>query len=140
MVSTRRSLCVSGFKEIQPTRISNLRRSEIIKIEKSTLPCEYKINSMRTFYYLLFLLLFLTQLASAQLATSQLQQIDSLFQIWNQPNHPGGTVGVMKNGKTLFLKAYGLASLDYLVPNSTETIYNIASVSKQFTSLSLIHI
>ena len=138
MVSTRRSLCVSGFKEIQPTRISNLRRSEIIKIEKSTLPCEYKINSMRTFYYLLFLLLFLTQLASAQLATSQLQQIDSLFQIWNQPNHPGGTVGVMKNGKTLFLKAYGLASLDYLVPNSTETIYNIASVSKQFTSMGIV--
>ncbi len=138
MVSTRRSLCVSGFKEIQPTRISNLRRSEIIKIEKSTLSCEYKINSMRTFYYLLFLLLFLTQLASAQLATSQLQQIDSLFQIWNQPNHPGGTVGVMKNGKTLFLKAYGLASLDYLVPNSTETIYNTASVSKQFTSMGIV--
>ena len=54
------------------------------------------------------------------------------------PNHPGGTIGVMKNGKTLFLKSYGLASLDYLVPNSTETLYNTASVSKQFTSMGIV--
>lgn len=106
-----------------------------IRNKKSVLSCKNKLSIMKN---LLFLLLFSTQVSFAQLAIHEYQQIDSLFQVWNQPNHPGGTIGVMKNGKTIFLKAYGLASLDYLIPTSTETIYNTASVSKQFTSMGIV--
>jgi len=75
---------------------------------------------------------------SAQISDDQYQKIDSLFVDWNKPNHPGGVIGIEKDGKIIFSKAYGLASLEYLTPNSTETIFNTASVSKQFTAMGIV--
>jgi CubicO group peptidase (beta-lactamase class C family) len=93
---------------------------------------------MKTKTLLTALSLFIALSGSAQINNTQFQKIDSLFIDWNQPNHPGGTVGVMQNGKTIFSKAYGLASLEYLAPNSPSTIFNIASVSKQFTAMGIV--
>jgi CubicO group peptidase (beta-lactamase class C family) len=75
---------------------------------------------------------------NAQLSEEKSRQIDSIFLSWNQPNHPGGTVGIMKEGKVVYSKAFGLASLEYLVPNTPGTRFNIASVSKQFTSMGIV--
>lgn len=74
----------------------------------------------------------------SQISEKHHHQLDSLFQQWNVPNYPGGVIGVMRDGKPVFLKSYGLASLEYLVPNSTETKFNIASVSKQFTAMAIV--
>lgn len=68
----------------------------------------------------------------------QIQKIDSMFNSWNTPNHPGGSVMIVKNNKTIFSKAYGLASLEYNIPNSTKTLYNIGSISKQFTAIGIV--
>lgn len=87
---------------------------------------------------LLSLLLFITISISAQISDSQIQKIDSLFIEWNNSNHPGGVIGIMQNGKTIFSKAYGLASVEYQVPNSIETIFNTGSVSKQFTAMGIV--
>jgi len=84
------------------------------------------------------LALFVALHVEAQITPSQYQKIDSLFIGWNTPNHPGGVIGIMQNGKTVFSKSYGLASLEYLVPNSTETIFNTGSVSKQFTAMGIV--
>lgn len=83
------------------------------------------------------LLLFLAIQANAQLSERQSQKIDSLFLEWNKPNHPGGAIGIMQDGKTLFSHAYGLASMEYLVPNTAGTIFNTGSVSKQFTAMGI---
>ncbi|MCK5401707.1 MAG: serine hydrolase, partial [Flavobacteriaceae bacterium] len=80
----------------------------------------------------------ISQLTYSQLSPSQIKQIDSIFISWNTPNHPGGTVGVMKNNKVIYSKAFGLASLEYLVPNTQNTLFNIASVSKQFTAMGIV--
>ena len=75
---------------------------------------------------------------SAQVTADQLDRIDSIFIDWNRPGHPGGTVGIMQDGKIVIQKAYGLASLEYMVPNAVGTQYNIASVSKQFTGMAMV--
>jgi CubicO group peptidase (beta-lactamase class C family) len=74
----------------------------------------------------------------AQLPEEQVRRIDSLFVSWNTPNHPGGAVGIMKNHEVVYSKAFGLASLEYLVPNTPGTRFNIASVSKQFTAFGMV--
>lgn len=66
------------------------------------------------------------------------EQIDALFSDWNGTDVPGGTIAVIEKGKVSYSKAYGMASLEYGVPNRTETIYNIASVSKQFTAYAMV--
>jgi CubicO group peptidase (beta-lactamase class C family) len=51
---------------------------------------------------------------------------------------PGGVVGVIKNGKIVFIKAYGLANFDTKEPNKTTTLFNLGSVSKQFTAAAIL--
>ena len=75
---------------------------------------------------------------NAQLSNSQTNKIDSLFLDWNAPDQPGGAIGIMLNGKTVFSKAYGLASLEYQIPNTPGTIFNTGSVSKQFTAMGIV--
>ena len=77
-------------------------------------------------------------LSQAQLSEIQTKKIDSLYIDWTKSNHPGGAIGIMQNGKVIYSKVFGLASLEYQVPNTTETIFNIGSVSKQFTAMGIV--
>ena len=90
------------------------------------------------FYTLVFLLV-LPSLAFSQDFPSDIgNQVDEVFAAWNSEKTPGGVVGITQNGQLIFSRAYGLASLEYDVPNTTETIFNIASVSKQITAYSMV--
>lgn len=51
---------------------------------------------------------------------------------------PGGVVAVIKNGKIIFSKAYGLANVETKAPNTDSTLFNLASVSKQFTAAAIL--
>jgi CubicO group peptidase (beta-lactamase class C family) len=51
---------------------------------------------------------------------------------------PGGVVGIIKDGKLIFKKSYGLANFEKKEPNTTSTLFNLASVSKQFTAAAIL--
>lgn len=88
---------------------------------------------------ILFSLTFISLVSvQAQLREVQSQKIDSLFNTWTKANHPGGAIGIMQKGEVIYSKAFGLASLEYEVPNTTETIFNVGSVSKQFTAMGIV--
>lgn len=93
---------------------------------------------IKTRLFLVLLFVGFAQLSIAQLTTDEVSKIDELFKTWQRPNHPGGSVGIMKNGELVYSKAFGLASLEYQIPNETSTLYNAASVSKQFTALGIV--
>lgn len=89
--------------------------------------------------HLFFLLTYFSLVSvQAQLSEVKSQKIDSIFNSWTEINHPGGAIGIMQNGKIIYSKAFGLASLEYQVPNTTETIFNVGSVSKQFTAMGIV--
>ncbi len=64
--------------------------------------------------------------------------IDALFSEFNQTNAPGAAVMVIKEGKPVFAKAYGLANLAEKTRCSTNTNFRLASVTKQFTAMSIL--
>jgi CubicO group peptidase (beta-lactamase class C family) len=66
------------------------------------------------------------------------QKIDKLFSQWNNPNTPGCAIGVVRNNSLIYAKGYGMANLEYGIPISPETIFHMASVSKQFTAYSIV--
>jgi len=76
--------------------------------------------------------------ANAQEQISQQTNIDNIFSKWDSPNSPGGTVAIIKDGELIFTKGYGMANLDYNIPNEPKTVFTIASTSKQFTAASII--
>lgn len=65
------------------------------------------------------------------------KNIDSLFSEYNKTNTPGFAIGIFKDQKVLLAKGYGMANLDYNIPITANTIFNIASLSKQFTAASI---
>jgi CubicO group peptidase (beta-lactamase class C family) len=50
---------------------------------------------------------------------------------------PGLSIGVVRNGKVILAKGYGLANVELGVPASPDTIYEIGSLSKQFTAAAI---
>lgn len=78
------------------------------------------------------------QVNAQDLPTDFEKQVDEIFADWNSTHTPGGTIGVVKNGELIFSKAYGMASLEYDIPNTPQTIFNIASVTKQITAYSMV--
>lgn len=64
--------------------------------------------------------------------------IDGLFSMWENSNGPGGVVLVNQNNKTVFEKAYGLENISYKISNTSESVFNIGSMSKQFTAMGIV--
>jgi CubicO group peptidase (beta-lactamase class C family) len=65
------------------------------------------------------------------------EKVDALFVQWSKPDSPGCAVAVIKQGQVIYQRGYGLANLDFGIPISSKTAFNIASVSKQFTAMSI---
>jgi CubicO group peptidase (beta-lactamase class C family) len=63
-----------------------------------------------------------------------INRADSLWNIYKHEDTPGMAVAVIKEGKIIYKKTYGLANLESKTPITDSTAFNIASVSKQFTS------
>jgi CubicO group peptidase (beta-lactamase class C family) len=61
-------------------------------------------------------------------------RVDSLVNTFVKPGTPGCAIGVVKDGKILYKKTSGLSNLDYRIPVTDSTVFNLASVSKQFTA------
>ena len=61
------------------------------------------------------------------------RMIDRLFSQYHNAM-PGVSVAIARDGKTIYSKAFGLAEMEHLVPNTTGTIFEAGSVSKQFVA------
>lgn len=75
---------------------------------------------------------------SQSLPDSIIKKIDSLYAKWNTANSPGCTIGIVMNDALVYSKGYGMANLEYGIPNEPRTFFHMASVSKQFTAWSII--
>jgi CubicO group peptidase (beta-lactamase class C family) len=61
--------------------------------------------------------------------------IDRIFATWDKPDTPGAARAVVRDGKIAYSRGYGLANLEYGVPNAPSTVFHAASLSKQFTAM-----
>ncbi|BDU19978.1 serine hydrolase [Dyella sp. GSA-30] len=75
---------------------------------------------------------------AAASAASKQQQVDALFAKWDNPDTPGAAVEVVKDGKVVYRHAFGMADIEQGRAITPSTIFHVASVSKQFTALSVL--
>ena len=64
--------------------------------------------------------------------------IDAFFREFDHATVPGVAVAVRKDGQVVFAKGYGLADLERKIPCTTHTNFRLASLTKQFTALSIL--
>lgn len=67
-------------------------------------------------------------------SASRAAQIDALFSRWDSTHSPGSAVAVIHDGRTIYSRGYGMADLEHGVPITPDTVFSLASVSKQFTA------
>ena len=73
---------------------------------------------------------------SKKLSNEQL--VDKLFSEWNHEDTPGVALAIVKEGKVVFSKGYGMANLEYGIPITPQTVFHAASLSKQFTAYAIL--
>src|SRR5882724_9750937 len=64
--------------------------------------------------------------------------VDAIFADLTKPGSPGCALGVYREGKIIYAKGYGLANVEENVPISPQTVFDVGSVSKQFTAASIL--
>jgi CubicO group peptidase (beta-lactamase class C family) len=65
------------------------------------------------------------------------EQIDAIFRPLTDDQSPGLSVGVIHDGKLVFARGYGLANVAQRTPITPDTDFRLASVTKQFTAMSI---
>lgn len=84
------------------------------------------------------LLLLLAPIVFADSSQVAPQRIDELFAAYNKPHSPGCSMGVIQDGNFTLRKSYGEASLEFGVPLTSQSVFYLASVSKQFTAAAVV--
>jgi D-alanyl-D-alanine carboxypeptidase len=97
---------------------------------------KYSISSV-----VLFVLVSLSALAQTapSLAPDLRNKIDSIaHQVLQTTGVPSASLAVVKDGKVVYLQAYGDARLDPHAPAQPQMRYSIGSISKQFTAAAIL--
>src|SRR4030043_357590 len=66
-----------------------------------------------------------------------IKKVDVLFQEWNKPDSPGCVVAIIKDGRIFYKHAYGMADLEHNIPLTTTSVFDVGSMSKQFTAFAI---
>src|SRR5438477_5421026 len=95
------------------------------------------MNTFRRARILISVLVLTLTVAIPGLATDneKATKIDHLLSTYHDYGYFNGSALVAENGKVLLKKSYGMANMEWSVPNTPDTKFRLGSVTKQFTSM-----
>ncbi|HUX06940.1 MAG TPA: serine hydrolase domain-containing protein [Acidobacteriota bacterium] len=82
----------------------------------------------------LFTILLLALFSLCASADEKSAKIDKIFSEWDSTVSPGCSLAVIKDGEIVYKRGYGMANLEHGITNKPDSVYRIASTSKQFTA------
>jgi CubicO group peptidase (beta-lactamase class C family) len=80
----------------------------------------------------------ITGCSNRPISRSKTDRIDQLFSTWNKPDSPGCSLGISSNDTIVHERGYGMANLDLGVAITPASVLDAASISKQFTAMSIL--
>lgn len=85
-----------------------------------------------------YLFLLLLAIPFLQYAQESITEIDQLMSEQYKNDASGATILVAKDGEVIFRKAYGKANLELNVDMKPENVFEIGSITKQFTAVGIL--
>jgi CubicO group peptidase (beta-lactamase class C family) len=67
--------------------------------------------------------------------TDLTDKVDEMFKEWNRNDSPGAALGIIKDGRIIYARGYGIASLEHTIPWTPQTVSRTGSISKQFIAM-----
>ena len=82
---------------------------------------------------------FLFLVSAALTAFSQVtpQRLEEQAQAYYDAGMFQGTAIVAQDGKVLFSKGFGMANMEWSIPNTPDTRFRLGSITKQFTAMAV---
>jgi len=93
---------------------------------------------MRPIFCLLLICTFVC--GHAQLPDSMAKKVDAVLADYDKTNGPGCALAILKDGKILYQRGYGMSNLEHNIAISPSSIFHVASVSKQFTAAAILRL
>jgi CubicO group peptidase (beta-lactamase class C family) len=118
---------IAGFQ----STIGPLNQGEPMIVRKLRLQRSAQESSVRLALAVLFAACF----ASPQALPQENQQVDAIFADREGLEKPGCAVVIVKDGSVAYAKGYGMADLEHHIKITPQTVFDVASVAKQFTGL-----
>jgi CubicO group peptidase (beta-lactamase class C family) len=82
-----------------------------------------------------FALLFACTVGTTALAQDKAQKIDELLTRYYDYGLFNGSALVAQKGKVIYKKGFGMAEMEWDIPNQPDTKFRLGSITKQFTSI-----
>lgn len=80
----------------------------------------------------------ITAFSKIALFMNNTKKVDSLLKSVYADDLPGASVAIVRDGKVIFKKSYGVREINSKEKTSFSTNFNIASLTKQFTALAIL--
>lgn len=90
---------------------------------------------LNLFRSLCFMALVFFVAAPTMSAQDKATQIDQLMEKYTAYGQFNGSVLVAEKGKVIFKKGYGMANMEWEIPNAADTKHRLGSISKQFSTM-----
>ena len=90
--------------------------------------------------YLLTAFCFIAINVAAQTGSPLTDSLDIIFQSVFKQGEPGGAVLLVKNGKLIYKKGFGIEDIKTKKPITTKTLFNVGSISKTFVAFGMLRL
>lgn len=79
-------------------------------------------------------IIFIFTLAGLMWGEEKTKEVDKLFAPWDKTTSPGAALAIIKDGEIIYKRGYGMAKLEDDLVMTPSKVFDIGSVSKQFTA------
>ena len=86
------------------------------------------------------LILFLVLKSGTGIAQSKVEQIHELLSTYEEYDKFNGSVLVSDQGKVIYKNGFGLANMEWNIPNQPNTKHRLGSITKQFTAMLILQL
>ena len=99
-----------------------------------------KSNSNYSIYKNGIFILFLILISNISFAQTKVEQIEELLSTYEEYGKFNGSVLVSDQGKVIYKKGFGMANMEWDIPNEANTKHRLGSITKQFTAMLILQL
>ncbi|PWH82560.1 serine hydrolase [Algibacter marinivivus] len=93
------------------------------------------LGSKKSIFMLSMLLVF-----NFSFSQSKVEKIDQLISKYQEYGKFNGSALVADNGKVIYKKGFGMANMEWDIPNTSDTKHRLGSITKQFTAMLILQL
>jgi CubicO group peptidase (beta-lactamase class C family) len=96
------------------------------------------LAKIKPFFLLLLLFSLISRTSLAQDEEDPIRRIDNVLRIAADDNRFSGSILIARDGEILLNAGYGYAVREWDVPNTSDSVFYIGSITKQFTAMGIL--